>query len=79
MPDQAGRTLVKGADGTLYRLSMTDPPEPVAAGLAQAISAALPTIEGILEERFLQEISNVVASCHQTIKIVIPEVDIPIG
>lgn len=75
MPDN--RTIVRGANNTLYWLSMTDPPEPIAESLAHEINAALPTIEGALEERFMQLIGNVVASCHQTIKIVIPDVDLP--
>ena len=71
-----GKTIVRGADGNLYWLSMTDPPEPLAVDLAQRIEAVLPEIEGRLEELFAGDHSVVEARCSQYIKIVIPDVPI---
>ena len=77
MADHSGKTLARGADGNLYSLSMTDPPELVPDDLAQEFLGLLPGIQQALEALFTQEISQAAASCHQTIKIVIPDVDLP--
>jgi hypothetical protein len=76
MPAHSGRTIVKGADGTYYILSTTDPPQPLAAAQAQELQDAIQDIQGTLESLFAQAMQNVTASCSQTIQIVIPEVDL---
>jgi hypothetical protein len=73
-PDQ--HTLVKGADGNLYKLTATGPPQIVPPHEAQQFESAVQNITPQLETLFNQLISNVAAGCNQTIRIVVPDVDL---
>ena len=69
-------TIVKGADGNLYKLTATGQPQIVPADQTQQFLHAVQDIQPQLETLFDQLISNVAAGCHQTIQIVVPDIDL---
>ena len=71
------KMIVKGADGFYYYVTQTGPLERVPAGELQAFQAAIPTIQAALDALFVEQMENVMAGCHQSIQIVIPDVDLP--
>jgi hypothetical protein len=70
------KTVVRGSDGKLYRLSKTDPLDPVPDDQAKEVEDALPKLEKKLEGILAQDMANVAASCNQHVRIIIPDVEI---
>ena len=73
------KTIVRGADGLLYSLTTTGSLQVVPDDQAQEFLGLIPNLEAILQARFAEEIFNVAAGCHQTVRIVIPDIDLTLG
>lgn len=71
------KTMVRGADGLLYYMTPTGPLTRVPPDDELAWNTAVDNvIQSALNDVFATAMHNVAASCHQTIQIVIPDVEL---
>jgi hypothetical protein len=71
------KTIVRGADGLLYYMTPTGPLTRVPPDEELAWNNAVDNIiQPALNNLFADQMVNVAASCHQTVQIVIPEVEL---
>ena len=71
------KTIVRGADGLLYYMTPTGPLTRVPPDEELAWNNAVDhVIQSALNNLFATLMGNVTASCHQTIQIVIPDIEL---
>jgi len=81
MPEQsrpgdapAGKTLVRGADGALYFVSKSDPPQRLTEAQAAKVADLIDKAEDDLSRKINDAIPNIAPNCTRNARVVIPEV-----
>ena len=69
-----GKTLVRGADGTLYMVSKHDPPETLTGEEAGQIAQLINEAEEDLSRKINELFPRIMPNCVRNARVVIPEV-----
>lgn len=69
-----GKTLVRGADGTLYMVSKDNPPERLTGEEAEQIAQLIDEAEEDLSRKINQLLPRIMPNCVRNARVVIPEV-----
>lgn len=76
MAKKRHKTVVRGADGTLYLLTKTGRPVKLTDRQAREVHQIVEELEGRLEAIVADELKNIALSCTQHIRILIPDVNL---